>query len=217
MGIPISLAQGLSIVVLDNGPVVVETLRHVTLDSLPDVIHRLRPDVIAIDSPSAHPKSGRRKTEKFITGLGLSLHHTPDQKTEPDVFPGPWMAEGLRVFKAAQDSGFPLFDGTSFEGKSFEVYPYASAVVLDSRMRPSALSQLAWRRGVLARAGVDISRLRGLDQANAALAALTGLYALSDEVCWEGDPDEGLIVLPCRRSELPPSYRRSTRMLAKQP
>jgi predicted nuclease with RNAse H fold len=202
------VTKGLTIVVLDEGPAIIAVLRHITLDSLPDVFRHFQPDVIAIDSPSSFPKAGRRRTERFLTALGLSLHHTPDRDAPSDVFPGPWMAEGLRVFELAARCGYPLFNGKGFDGRAFEVYPYASAVVLDGRMRPAGLSQVKWRRGVLQRAGVDVTPLRGLDHVNAALAALTGLFALSGRAYWEGDPDEGLIVLPCRHSELPSSYRR---------
>ncbi len=60
-----------------------------------------------------------------------------------------------------------------------------------------------WRWEALTAAGVDASSLRGPDQVDAALCALTGLLALEGRCCWAGSPAEGVIVLPCAASELP--------------
>jgi hypothetical protein len=53
---------------------------------------------------------------------------------------------------------------------------------------------------------VDVATLRSQDEVDAALAALTGLLALEGEFVAVGDPDEGVIVLPCRT--LLPIYER---------
>jgi enamine deaminase RidA (YjgF/YER057c/UK114 family) len=120
------------------------------------------------------------------------------------------MAEGHRVFETVGKCGYPLFDGEDFRSAAFEVYPYGTAVVLSKGLRPEGVRMGDWRRQVLARANVDVGILPGLDQVDAGLAALTGCLALRGEACWGGDPAEGVIVLPCRRAELPASFRKAT-------
>ena len=209
MGIDVAMpGKGLDVVVMDQSRALLGHYRRVPTPDLPSLIAQWQPACIALDSPPAFATRGRRRTESFVTSLGLSLHTTPDG-TAPDTFPGPWMREGHRVFKQAAECGFPLYAGTEFAGSAFEVYPYGSAVVLSGGLRPPGLKHAEWRREVLRAAGVEVVALVGQDQVDAALAALTGLYALEGRACWEGDPAEGVIVLPCRSSELPASYRRS--------
>jgi predicted nuclease with RNAse H fold len=100
-----------------------------------------------------------------------------------------------------------LFDGTHPRGSAMEVFPYACAVVLHGRLRPRDICKEPWRREALRRAGLDDSGLRGIDQVDAALAAVAGQRALEGAFVALGDPSEGVIVLPCREAELPSRYR----------
>ena len=68
--------------------------------------------------------------------------------------------------------------------------------MLSGFLPPKGLSPHAWRREVLRAHAVDASALRSADQVDAALAALTGLFALERRFSAPGDPREGKIVLP---------------------
>jgi hypothetical protein len=91
---------------------------------------------------------------------------------------------------------FPRYRGGSVRGTAIEVFPHASAVVLAGHLPPRGVPPHAWRREVLRAHGVDASALRSADQVDAALAALTGLYALERRFSAPGDPREGQIVVP---------------------
>jgi hypothetical protein len=81
-------------------------------------------------------------------------------------------------------------------GTAIEVFPHATAVVLAGCLPPRGVRTHAWRREVLAARGVDARGLRSADQVDAALAALTGRFALERRFSAPGDPREGQIVLP---------------------
>jgi poly(3-hydroxybutyrate) depolymerase len=71
-------------------------------------------------------------------------------------------------------------------------------VVLAGCLPPREVRKATWRAAVLQTAGVAGEALRSPDQIDAALAALTGLYALAGRTTALGDPTEGVIVLPAR-------------------
>ena len=70
------------------------------------------------------------------------------------------------------------------------------------------MSPHAWRREVLRSHAVDASALRSADQVDAALAALTGLFALERRFSAPGDPRRARSSFPPPRSARP--YRRAT-------
>ena len=70
------------------------------------------------------------------------------------------------------------------------------------------MSPHAWRRTVLRAVGRR-GGARSTDQVDAALAALTGLFALERRFSAPGDPREGKIVLPSATLPARP-YRRAT-------
>jgi hypothetical protein len=107
------------------------------------------------------------------------------------------MKEGFRAFSIAASLGFPRYREGPVRGTATEVFPYASAVVLSGFLGPARRGKRAWRTGVLESLGVSTDRLRSMDQVDAALAALTGVHALGGTFVAPGDPDEGVIVLPC--------------------
>ena len=123
-----------------------------------------------------------------------------------------WMTVGFRVYEAIADS-FPRYRGGSHvKGTALEVFPHATAVVLAGALPPPGISPHAWRRLILAAHHVDGRGLRSADQVDAALAALTGLFALERRFSAPGDPKEGVIVVPAatlpahpfRRAVTPP-------------
>jgi hypothetical protein len=117
-----------------------------------------------------------------------------------------WMTIGFAAFEAVAE-GFPRYRGGSARGHAIEVFPHASAVVLAGHLPPKGISPHAWRREILRAHGVDASVLRSSDQVDAALAALTGLYALERRFSAPGDPREGQIVVPAATLPAHP-YRR---------
>jgi len=151
--------------------------------------------------------------------MGLSLYRTPwaeDKKTNGFYA---WMLAGFEAFATARDAGYAMYDGgLSVRGRALEVFPHAIASVLHGVRRPAGVRKHTWRREALSAAGVDVALLKGDDQCDAALCALTGLLALDGSFCWAGNPSEGVIVLPCVAPELasrvPWASARGVRMMA---
>jgi len=206
LGIDVGVKKGLDLVLLNEARLVVEVRPHISTVDLPILIADLRPDVIAIDSPPRFGDGAPRKTECDIRKRGISLYQTPwqDEKKTRKFYD--WMREGFKVFEASEAAGFRLFRGEGYHRAAFEVFPYAVAVVLSGGLRPKGMTKQVWRRGVLASHGVEATGLKSTDQVDAALAALTGLLALEGHVCWQGNPSEGVIVLPCRAEDLKERY-----------
>ena len=109
------------------------------------------------------------------------------------------MTVGFAAFGALEES-FPRYRGGSVKGTAIEVFPHATAVVLAGCLPPKGVPIHAWRRQVLrARRASSRRRCRSVDQVDAALAALTGRYALERRFSAPGDPREGQIVVPAAR------------------
>lgn len=205
--------KGLDAVLLDESMVPSEARRHAGLEEIAELIRQVRPDVVAIDSPPAWGRSpgGSRLTEREIRRFGIQSFGTPsDLKKANSVFYD-WMRAGFEVFEAAAREGFERYGSGPVAGKAIEVFPHASAVVLAGCLPPRGVTRggakREWRRGVLRAQGVETDDLRSTDQVDAALAALTGLYALSDRCFAPGDPAEGVIVLPSATLPPPPFPR----------
>jgi predicted nuclease with RNAse H fold len=212
LGIDVGVRKGLDLVLLDDGLIPVETRRRVTVEDLPDLIRELGPDVVAIDAP---PQWGihsgaSRITERELRAFGIQCYGTPSDPSAAENAFYEWMTVGFRVFAAAETCGFRRYDAGPAKGCVMEVFPHASAVVLAGALPPVGMRKREFRLEVLRGQGVDPEPLRSMDQIDAALAALTGLYALGGDCFAPGDPREGVIVLPSR-SLPPPPYRRGTR------
>lgn len=213
------LRKGYDLVLLDDARRVAGAERHVTLKALRGHIEAWQPDVVAIDSPPGWAVERTRATEAAVLTLGLQLYRTPwEAEKQANAFYG-WMLHGFAAFEAARGCGFARFDGGDrVEGQALEVFPHASATVLAGLRRPEGVEKHVWRREVLVAQGVDTTALKGNDQVDAALCALTGLMAMEGCLCWSGAASEGVIVLPCRASELagrmPYASARAVRMMA---
>jgi predicted nuclease with RNAse H fold len=208
LGVDVGLGKGLDLVLLDSRRAVLAVERRLAHERLREVVLRLAPDAVAIDSPPrwASP-AGARETERAVRRLGIQLYATPAPEKRSARGFHDWMAAGMAAFDSIADL-YPLYDGGSPSRKAMEVFPHATAVVLAGALRPQGLNKHLWRRGVLERHGVDALSLRSPDLVDAALAALTGLLALEGRSCWLGLADEGVIVLPCLEAELPARFRR---------
>ena len=196
VGVDVSAARGLDLVVLDQTAVIHEVLERQEPADLGELLAALRPAAVAIDSPPAWGTEGRcRPAERAVRRLGMGIFATP---SDPARFDHPfygWMHVGFAAFAAAAAAGYPrATSATAVRGRALEVYPHATALRLGGD--PSAGPKRVWRRAVLERAGVDTGRLRSVDALDAALAALTGVLALAGRCEAVGDERDGVIVLP---------------------
>jgi predicted RNase H-like nuclease len=208
LGIDVGVRKGLDLVLLE-GSSVIESARRVRVEELARIVADLCPDVVAIDSPPAWASSGRsRLTERELRWFGIQCFNTPSDAKMTDHPFYEWMTVGFAAFEAIEAS-FPRYRGGSVKGTAIEVFPHASAVILARCLPPKGVRLHAWRREVLRAAGVDADALPTGDQVDAALAALTGRYALERRFSAPGDPREGQIVVPTNALPAHP-YRRGT-------
>lgn len=210
LGIDVGVRKGLDLAVMDDdlspttSRIAVEVgADGVSIPALEEAIKDAAPDIVAIDSPPGWAIRGRsRRTERELRLLGIQSYGTPvrDRGLDHDFYA--WMRVGFEAFRVAERCGYPRV-GHGRRRRAIEVFPHASAVVLAGCMPTGgARNKRSWRTRVLEAAGVATSGLLTLDHVDAALAALTGLYAAAGRITALGDPKEGVIVLPTRR--LPP-------------
>jgi hypothetical protein len=109
------------------------------------------------------------------------------------------MRVGFAIFEQLA-SHFPRYREGETRGTAIEVYPYASAVYMAAAYRPKGISDVKWRRAILAATGIETASLTNGDLVDAGLAALTGVFALRNDFANFGKPDEGVIVVPRRES-----------------
>lgn len=208
LGIDVGVRKGLDLVLLDRDRVVHDALRGVRVEDLEGIVSGVGPEVVAIDAPPTWASTGRsRRTERELRWFGIQCFNTPsDSRMSGHPF-YEWMTVGFAAFEAISGS-YPRYHGGSVKGTAIEVFPHATAVVLGGCLPPSGVPPHAWRRQILRECGVDPTGLRSADQVDAALAALTGLYALERRFSAPGDPKEGLIVVPAASLPAHP-YRRA--------
>ena len=211
LGIDVGVRRGLDLVLLDGGRDILDTRRRIGVDDVAAMARDSDADVVAIDAPPSWALDGRsRLTERELRLFGLQTFNTPSNRRMAEHPFYEWMTVGFRVFAAVADR-FPRYRGTgSVRGTSIEVFPHATAVVLAACLPPDGVGKREWRRAILRDQRVDVRALRSLDQLDAALAALTGLFALEGRFSAPGDPREGQIVLPSATLPARP-YRRGPR------
>jgi predicted nuclease with RNAse H fold len=218
LGIDVGVRKGLDVILLDEGRRPRGAWRSVPLRRLESVIDESNPDVVAIDAPAGWAVRGRtRQTEREIRLFGIQSFGTPTERRARGNRFYEWVRRGMRAFRIAEQAGFPRYHGGSVRGTAVEVFPHASAVVLAGCLPPEGIPRAAWRSSVLRARGVPTEGLRGADQVDAALAALTGLLALGRDRTALGDPVEGVIVLPVRTLPARPYTRCPTPLPDGQP
>jgi predicted nuclease with RNAse H fold len=208
IGVDVSVRRGLDVVILDGDRRLVEPARRrQTADDLEALLRRVKPDVVAIDSPPAWGVRGSsRRAERDLIALGLPCFRTPsDPALQAHPFYG-WMLAGHAAFAAAERAGYPCFTGgPDGLGRALEVFPHGAAVALAGRRPPAGTARRPaakrrWREDVLRGAGVDVRGLRTLDAVDAALAALVAVIVAEGGPWFSlGEADEGCVVLPGRR------------------
>jgi hypothetical protein len=224
IGVDVSLGRGLDVVLLED-TVVKETWRRQGPSALTELLWTHRPDAVAIDAPPrtglgllrdeaerarlpVPPPAGkhlaRRVAEYELSRRGIGSHQTHYE--EAKLFS--WMTAGFEAFAAAGSAGYRIYLGRNRTRQmALEVFPYASYVALAGCLSPGKRWRLAWRRAVLAEAGVDgVPEDAGIDLVDATCAAFTGERFLQSEGSSIGDSREGVIVLPVARLE--DHYRR---------
>jgi hypothetical protein len=229
LGVDVSLGRGHDVVLMFDS-VVKERWSRIGPSAVRDLLASLRPAAVGIDAPprpglgllrdpaeaarlTVPPRPGthlaRRVAEYELSRRGIGSHQTHYDETR--LFS--WMTAGFEVYAAAEDAGYPLFLGRPEEGAggsiptAVEVFPYATYVALAGCLSPGRRHRLAWRRAVLAEAGVQgLPEDAPIDVVDAAAAALTVERFISGGGSFVGDPREGVIVLPVR--ELADAYRR---------
>lgn len=197
LGIDVGVGKGLDVVLLDERLVPLHVASRVRVRDVTRLIGELRPDVIAIDSPPRWAASGRsRRTERELAALNISSFNTPSEAHGTGNRFFAWMEVGFEVFAQAAAAGFPAYAAGNPRGQALEVFPHATAVVLAGCLAPKGARKHVWRTAVLRAQGVRTDELASADRVDAALAALTGLYALEGKRFAPGDPREGVIVVP---------------------
>lgn len=187
--------KGLDVVALDRDHRIVERRSRATLEDVSDMVSVHRPEVLCIDSPPAWAHAGTsRAAERGLRAIGITAFLTP---TDPGDHPFyRWMRAGFSIFDAVAAAGYPRYRSGGIAGTALEVFPEATAVALAGGRRSGTESKVVFRRRVLEANAVEASTLPNLDAVDAALAALTGVIALTGTFTAIGDPDEGVIVLP---------------------
>jgi predicted nuclease with RNAse H fold len=211
LGIDVAVRRGLDLVLLGGDRTILKRHRRVAVEEVGELAADSGADVVAIDAPPGWALSGRsRLTERELRLFGLQSFNTPSDRRMAEHPFYAWMTVGFRVYEAVADR-YPRYRGTgSVKRSAIEVFPHASAVVLAGCLQPDGVGKPEWRRAVLRDHGLDVRTLRSLDQVDAALAALTGLFALERRFSAPGDPREGQIVLPSATLPARP-YRRGPR------
>jgi len=197
LGIDVGVGKGLDIVLIDERLVPLHVSSRVRVHDVERLIGDLHPDIVSIDSPPRWAASGRsRLTERELAALNISSFNTPNEAHGKGNRFFAWMEVGFEVFAHAAAAGFPPYSAGAPKGKALEVFPHATAVVLAGCLAPKGIRKHAWRSAVLRAQGVRTDELGSPDRVDAALAALTGLYALDGRRFAPGDPSEGVIVVP---------------------
>jgi predicted nuclease with RNAse H fold len=195
--------KGIDLVALDAGRAIVAAYAGRTVDEIARlVLETLRPDVVCIDSPSQWaPPGQRREAERSLTRRGINLFTTPSE-LRARAFHG-WMRQGFGIYQAL-GSVYPRYRGGAVRGTAAEYYPHLSSVALRGYIG-DIRKKLEFRRAVLEEHGIAVAELRGQDQVDAALGALTGLIALEGGHTWVG-LDEDALLVPLR--DLPDRFVR---------
>ncbi|HWE55234.1 MAG TPA: DUF429 domain-containing protein [Acidimicrobiales bacterium] len=186
--------KGLDLVALDGSRRVSLSLGGLSvMEAVELIVELVRPTIVCIDSPSGWAVDGRRRSgERELAAMGISTFPTGADPGDHPFYR--WARAGMSLFDAIAPS-YPLFGGFEPAGKAAEVFPEASARLIAGRARRADESKGVFRRSVLQLAGIS-DGLPNQDRVDAALCALTGLFALDGRWSSVGDEKEGAVLLP---------------------
>lgn len=210
IGIDVSQNRGLDVVAMWSDRTIEFARARVGPCELEDVLEEWKPAVVAIDSPPGHgcePGASTRACERELRALGVNIFSTPsdtDRLSRP--FYG-WIMVGIETFEAAARARYPRQrQPNEVRGRAIEVFPHASDVFLRGHLPPVGTLRRRgrkrdWRLETLRRAGCTVDNLARnrvgrptIDSVDAALAALTGVYALEGDYSAYGAGCEWLVV-----------------------
>lgn len=189
VGVDVAARRGCDVVALADDLVAQPLGRVHSAAELHALVREVGAGAVAIDAPSGWAVAGRRRCEAELASRGIHVFTTPDAATGTANPFYDWMRTGFAMFAGAA----PL--------EPIETFPHAVAVALRGALPARGLlrrraDKRIWRGHALVRAGVDPSRLRGLDQVDAALCALVAYRSRTGAVLALGDPAEGTITVP---------------------
>jgi predicted RNase H-like nuclease len=162
-----------------------------------NLIAELRPAVVAIDAPCGWSVDKSREAERALARAGIRSFCTPSRvRAERNPTFYGWMFQGERAFKAATVTHPHYGGGKTVRGHSIEVFPNATTIALTGQPNPAHVSKGQWRRQLLADQGIEQTHLTNIDYVDAALCALTGLWALHRDFVSYGDTAGGFLVAP---------------------
>lgn len=165
-------------------------------DEIIDCIIKVRPDIIAIDAPLSLP-FGRccLKDECLCRNKGhLRECDRELLKMKIKFFPitlGPMRKlteRGIRFKNIIEEKGF----------KVIEVYPGGAQDLLGIPRKQKGIENL--RKGLMNIGIKDISKVTSDDELDAITSALVGKMYIEGDYLALGNPEEGLIIMPKRKS-----------------
>ncbi|MGH9025262.1 MAG: DUF429 domain-containing protein [Acidimicrobiia bacterium] len=188
LGVDVGVRKGCHAVAIDEDGTLVHRAHLAVPAELRRVLEEFPPDIVAIDSPPRWAPTGQRSRacERALLRLGIHCFFTPDAERGESHSFYEWMRVGFECFKVA----------VGMDVATLEVFPYACAVTLRGSCAPARSAKRAWRIAALEVAGVRVVELTGVDEIDAALAAVAGRAWLNGTASAVGHPAEGEIVLP---------------------
>lgn len=154
--------------------------------------------VVAVDAPMGWSTSGRsRQAERELKwdGATIQCFRTPDAETGLTKDFYGWVRNGMKLYDCLAHH-YRRYDGVNLAGDVvFETFRHAVACALGGEVI-SAKSKGADRRKLLEAQGVDRSRLKNIDEVDAALCALTAVRFTEGRTMQFGNAAEGFIVIP---------------------
>ncbi|HPG00203.1 MAG TPA: DUF429 domain-containing protein [Kiritimatiellia bacterium] len=195
LGIDVGVGKGLDLVLLDGELKIKNTKHDIRPEELQRICQEWKPDIVAIDSPPGWSRSGKcRQAELKLRERGIQCFATPSDPARQKSRFYDWMRVGFRAFEAISLC-YPRYRTGNVRGHAIEIFPYATSVALAGK-RPTGMTKVVWRRSILRGLGVAEGALSNVDQVDAALASITGIYALNGRFEALGEPEEGVLVVP---------------------
>lgn len=162
---------------------------------------------IGIDAPSQWAVENEgRAAEKAMAREGISCFSTPTEAKARASTSGfyEWMFNGARIY-AAFARTHPILKEALFSGAavSFETFPHAITCAY-LKDEASAKKKNSQRRKLLEDEGIDTSKLKSIDDIDAALCALAAQCLIAGETRAFGDAASGYIFVPNARNDIKP-------------
>ncbi|WP_321933344.1 DUF429 domain-containing protein [Paraburkholderia sp. J8-2] len=155
---------------------------------------------VGIDAPCRWGVEGEgRRAERELARQHIFSFATPTRRRADENSSRfyRWMFNGEQIYEVFS-STWPLLTSRKFEGGrvSFETFPHAVTCALRGKEGTSARQKRWQRPKVLESAKIDASRLKSIDDFDAALCALCARYLIEGQTYAYGDTEGGYIHVP---------------------